>query len=986
MSTINYAIEITTDATTVTDANYGCVGGVFRFITGRPGYDGNAPYPTGETGVDSSSLTAHWFEGWVIEDGIGGVTRSIDVTISGDYGTMSDCSFKLVQSKATDRFWKFVEDNDIYFTNKKVTVYCVIGGKFYFAWTGAISNNPYNDIEFTFQCIDQFRSVHTEIPPVPVTASTYSESEDGSSKVVPISIGDIPRANLVNITGDPEWIDVLDVTNTVLSDNNTMTLKSFPMTYWSPQWNVMMIPAVGHTQSIVDNFSSYLLFPVEGISTVDKDIGYKIKAAAVVHFGTLTYNGVPLPGDAYLDGEIVTLVLYDNIGIHHLASYSSRLCYNPSTIVNGRNITLPSSDAMWYKLGKLNIQYKISSGDIGGLLYDSQNVPLIYTWDDTDGYVRTNTVLSGVDYSNGIITLTSRRSYSQTGEVKTLRRVPFTITYCPYYFAGSDVIDKITDVDRTTYWQNTQTFSRSSSPGSGMLCPQFDATCVLDDNFDYSKYSNIYIGLDMSVISATSPYWFRIQIQAVDVFGYAIGSATTFDYPNGDAMNTGSDYLNTLHSDYYVDGTVGTEDDMFWSFTNLKSKHTGEFTIIQESSADRIADKLKIPQVVLDGLKSGVARGFNVKVYTLTQSSVNSWTSTFRLKEFGVMGLTSSELLTDNMYVAISGELDDLGAETNNVYGAMRHLMVNYDKIPEAQIDFGNLKAMRQSWHVGRQITERKSSFNYLQELCKHSFVSIVPKRNGHRKCTAWLEDTTTPTDFTTDTILRGSIGGVEKTSLSKAYTDYFVEYSWDPGKKRFMRSFFITNAKAASFPAITEAWTEYAGGFPNNAYADAKELWNKAHEGYKHINAVTPKLPDAYSKLWWYIDPSLYGLPASHTGTASSAYKYLRNLAEWSSIQKDVVKFSVPITTANIALELLQPIRYQDQVTTGVSYRDGWITSIVVDAKENRINLTAIIMPYYSADMTNTLIVERGTELNTDTITERGTSLNTDTYTETGV
>jgi hypothetical protein len=76
----------------------------------------------------------------------------------------------------------------------------------------------------------------------------------------------------------------------------------------------------------------------------------------------------------------------------------------------------------------------------------------------------------------------------------------------------------------------------------------------------------------------------------------------------------------------------------------------------------------------------------------------------------------------------------------------------------------------------------------------------------------------------------------------------------------------------------------------------------------------------------------------------ASPIYKLLQNLIEWNTVQKDEVEFSIPITAANILLELTDRIAFSDAIYTNSSSRGGWIELIEIDTQRDQINVRAVL------------------------------------------
>ena len=225
MSTIHYAVEITTDITG-TDVAYGFVGGVFRFITDRPGYDGAPVYPKNE---DNSNNTYTWYEGWLLKDGLDNPNRRVDISQTGDYGTLSGFNFKI---RNDTKFWEFIEDNDIFLCNRSVKLYTVIDDKFYQIWDGVISNQPYSETDYQFVCVDKFKTVHKEMPPTTVNETNNPDADRESlGSVVPITFGNVQYAKLVKLSntktkiglvsgGAPQVYDSYDSAQAISYDIN----------------------------------------------------------------------------------------------------------------------------------------------------------------------------------------------------------------------------------------------------------------------------------------------------------------------------------------------------------------------------------------------------------------------------------------------------------------------------------------------------------------------------------------------------------------------------------------------------------------------------------------------------------------------------------------------------------------------------------------------------------------------------------------------
>jgi len=172
MSKINYAIEINTGGA----FNNSLIGhtsdGYFRWITGRPGYDGTPTYPVWE---DDSNNTHVWYEGMIVEGSMSNPSSTIDIIKSGKYGTTSSFNFSV---ENTNKIWNILLAQEVYLPNKAVQLYAVIDNKFWYAWPGIISNDPYTETNFNIQCASNYRTIHKNFPNTVITSVLYPYAKE----------------------------------------------------------------------------------------------------------------------------------------------------------------------------------------------------------------------------------------------------------------------------------------------------------------------------------------------------------------------------------------------------------------------------------------------------------------------------------------------------------------------------------------------------------------------------------------------------------------------------------------------------------------------------------------------------------------------------------------------------------------------------------------------------------------------------------------
>lgn len=516
-----------------------------------------------------------------------------------------------------------------------------------------------------------------------------------------------------------------------------------------------------------------------------------------------------------------------------------------------------------------------------------------------------------------------------------------------------------------------------------------------------SEIKDMYVCLDTEYTSTpVSPSVTPVPIRLLMFFDVldAYGNVVyTQEYENeeGEAVAWPTDQipvestfkLNCLPGMYYDNGGV------------KEVGYTNEWRFVGKDATDEdvtLRSMLQLKSELLDMIRDGTSSGIvQIRVIVTSAGADSTGGSNFgldvKVKEAGFIGIRSTNPTVDEYYCRLKGELVD-GSESSNVYTAMRLMLESYDGISSSNIDYTNLPVVRADWTVGRQLTDRRSSFEYIRELAKHSFVAVYPKRNGDRGLKAWREDTDTKKTFTQAEIIRDSIKKWEKTDVTDLYNDFRLWYNWSPAAGNYQDSITLTNtsqyypvvggvtAAIAGFPSATammdypdnlRVWKTYVGGVSPSSYQDAEIMWTFAHESYDIAGAVQP-LPKSLSELPWYTNTYTFrGIVPPGASKDDSPFKFLENLALWCTLQKDEVRFDVPITTENATLELLDFVQVSDPIFSAGETRVGWITGIEIDPSKGYIRLAILLNP--DAIREDLVIRERGKLLNFNKYTESG-------------
>ncbi len=533
-------------------------------------------------------------------------------------------------------------------------------------------------------------------------------------------------------------------------------------------------------------------------------------------------------------------------------------------------------------------------------------------------------------------------------------------------------------------------------------------TVKLEYPKEYLAYEveEIYICIDADYTAApvapsttAVPIRIIMFIDVLDVYGNVVNSVQYDDIDNDnkgdlvwptDQIPVASPIsLNTLPDAYYDNGGV------------KETGYVNQWKYVGKDSADEdvtLRSMLKLKSELWNMIKDGSSSNI-IQARVIITSNGDSYKGgapfslSVKLKEAGIMGIRSTNALNDDYYCRLKGEKTPDGSETNNVYNAFRLMLETYDGIPASKIDYTNLPVTRADWTVGRQISEAKSSKDYIKELAQHSFTAVYPMRNGKRGLKAWLEDTDIVKAFDSDDIIRDSIKGWQRTDVEDLYNEFRLEYNWNTASNTYIDSISLMNTDkyypivggvtgaVAGFPSPTmmcdypadkELWRrDYVGGISPNSWEDANYMWTRAHESYDVAGAVQ-ELPKSLSQLPWYTNTYQFN-NAEFRGASKgdSPFNYLMNLCEWSTLQKYEVKFNVPLTLENVSLELLDYISFSDTIYTNNEVKYGWITGIEFNPSKNYMRITATLSPDKIID--RRVIRERGQLLNFNKYTESG-------------
>ncbi len=180
---------------------------------------------------------------------------------------------------------------------------------------------------------------------------------------------------------------------------------------------------------------------------------------------------------------------------------------------------------------------------------------------------------------------------------------------------------------------------------------------------------------------------------------------------------------------------------------------------------------------------------------------------------------------------------------------------------------------------------------------------------------------------------------------------------------------------------SATPAWTEYVSGLPGTAgWAAGKPLWEFCHESYLKTLSIQ-EAPGDLTVLSYFIDLSkFYEDPNAQTYENFAAYAIANFHVRYTTRQRNIYNYSIPMTKATLKRELLELGTVEDFVFTEDEARLGWMFSVEDDLQSDSLKIKVMGLP---GDVTigNGNIIELGNA--TDDLVEEGDTA--DNVVETG-
>lgn len=489
--------------------------------------------------------------------------------------------------------------------------------------------------------------------------------------------------------------------------------------------------------------------------------------------------------------------------------------------------------------------------------------------------------------------------------------------------------------------------------------------CAIDGDFAASAVTLLSNG---SPADMSKRLRVGLQARLFDIFG----GVTTDDFKSASYIMENPEG-NWPEIEFFKVTSPNDSPAMGAQEINLRQVNGSHF-YPEESTDGKIGFELgeAIQQILRDDEAARTISGVDICVYTLV--TMNSFSGggdrrlevTHRVRQIALY--KRKETYDGEVYARVAGvKFGDNWGEgrtpprnTNDPVlspvDAIEYLMRKRDGKPEF-VDAASFDVARAishpSWFViGRQLTEQKSTKEYIEELARHAFMGITPARDGKRRIKHLAGYDYPPAAvFTPENVLDGSVDAAPVGDLDRVYTGLEIKYDWNPANDEYRKTLFIRNTDKyvddESFPAFgtmdpdgLPRWTKYAGGFSTdpygNGYTNARLIWNLFGRGY--LKAQRENIYRLESKWFQSNERIGFSSPTGSDAVVTLAYW----LAEWMSCPRLRYTFDIPITPENLTLQLLDTIHFRDTLRTGNLLYPCRVEELRLDPAGNSLTVTA--------------------------------------------
>jgi len=769
-----FAVQITAASPAeADDATVGLIDSNFRWVTGRPGFTAGTP-PSGEKPGDV------WYEGILNQpEDFGPAVRMIDITTAGGYGTLQGIKFSIDNTAQYGgiTFSDYLETNDIFLANRTVKVYAVIAGVFTQLWAGVVSDMSWDELSFTFACESDYKRIHKNLPARTIDAQSFGRADNKViGTPIPVCFGYVQHARLLNLDGRPDAINLSGTTDLRVSAATQYVNVSGAF------YLRMKTPSASFA---VNAFAGKMLHCIKG----SEQSVYILSSLATGGSGSTAYTDLYL--DMPLSGTFVAYTspptdttwwfeVIENGSTYAPSDIALTKIFERDGITKRKVVEYYESDA-----GEYNNIWELVRDDVLNADY-RYKTPYITLMSNSRDLIRGGGAgfISGEGATDAKGNIRFAPQFTYTGATMvSIPIVPVAIgssarawQVLRYMYGGDQIAVPLVSAGLSVPSDFTSKVidrSRATSSIIASTFPSTDHIHYFDVQFPKDKLSGsldeLYLLFDADV-TCTAFLTVKVYVYKLDPFGVVYGSKILdFTYGTG----PGTTEMNFLPDDYYAGG-----GDLNGETSLAQTTSTSYRPVIEEM-------KLAVASVSdISDVSGGARFRLEVRYQNVLPQSVS-----VAYKQIGFVAKTAAAFRSWDIYAAV---LSSIGA---NVYNAFYSILQTYDGIAAGNIDYTGITDKRAAgWPVGRQVMDRKNSVDYITELARQSFVGVFPTRTGKLGLKAFREFSTAVKAFGPSNIIAGTISKFEKTPNDDVYNEFDIQYAWDDGRKKFMRSLGIAN------------------------------------------------------------------------------------------------------------------------------------------------------------------------------------------------
>lgn len=261
----------------------------------------------------------------------------------------------------------------------------------------------------------------------------------------------------------------------------------------------------------------------------------------------------------------------------------------------------------------------------------------------------------------------------------------------------------------------------------------------------------------------------------------------------------------------------------------------------------------------------------------------------------------------------------------------IKYIQTNYAGIPigsidttsytQATDDYNQMQGATLPPNLGKQINDSEDINSVIKEMCYHSILGLYMSRDGNYTLENFLVNSIAYNNtITPDAVLTEQnfidISDIKQDDLNTTITEIEVLYDYNDVTDEYQKTILVTPSRSVGINANNQGITDQIqellqAGLNRTAKANKLKLESKQ---FKYITSEV------------------------------DALNWIRNIATHVNRPHQYLTITLPITSTNLALDLLSFISVRDLKITDNIERLGWVVKREIDIKNSAIKLTLLL------------------------------------------